>query len=70
MAYKCFGKGFDEMPKEPPETIEIIATNQKAVTQKVYLFLLDPKTIWGYACQPSCKPEAAFMVLKFEPPKS
>ena len=68
--YKGFGQGFDEMPKEAPETIEIVATNQKGVTQKVYLFQLAPESMWGFACQPTCKPEMAFMVMKFEQPKS
>lgn len=68
--YKGFGQGFDEMPKEAPETIEIVATNQKGVTQKVYLFQFAPESIWGFACQPRCKPEMAFMVMKFEQPKS
>lgn len=68
--YKGFGQGFDEMPKEAPETIEIVATNQKGVTQKVYLFQLTPESMWGFACQPTCKPEMAFMVMKFEQPKS
>jgi hypothetical protein len=70
VVYKHFGKGFDEMPKDAPETIEIIAINQKSVSQKVYLFQLAPETIWGYACQPICKPEMSFMVMKFERPKS
>jgi len=68
--YKGFGQGFDEMPKEAPKTIEIVATNQKGVTQKVYLFQLTPETMWGFSCQPTCKPEIAFMVMKFEQPKS
>jgi hypothetical protein len=67
--YKGFGEGFD-VPKEVPATIEIIATNQKSVSQKVYLFQLGPKTMWGYACQPTCKPEMSFMVLKFDRSKS
>lgn len=68
-AYKGLGDGFDVL-KEAPATIEIIATNQKSMSQKVYLFQLGPETIWGYACQPTCKPEMSFMVLKFERPKS
>lgn len=68
--YQDFGRGFDEMQKEAPETIEIAVTNQKGVTQKVYLFQLAPETMWGFACQPTCKPEMAFMVMKFEQPKS
>lgn len=68
--YKGFGQDFDEMPKEAPETIEIVATNQKGVTQKVYLFQLAPESMWGFACQPTCKPEMAFMVMKFEQPRS
>lgn len=67
--YKGFGQGFDEMPKEAPDTIEIVATNQKGVIQKVYLLQLGPKTMWGFTCQPTCKPEMAFMVMKFEKPK-
>ncbi|WP_044616186.1 hypothetical protein [Gynuella sunshinyii] len=68
--YKGFGQGFDQMPKDAPETTEIVATNQKGVVQKVYLFQLGPQTIWGYTCQPACKPEMSFMVMKFERPKS
>lgn len=68
--YKGFGQGFDEMPKEPLDTIEISVTNQKGVTQRVYFFQLGPETMWGFTCQPTCKPEMAFMVMKFEQPKS
>lgn len=69
--YKGFGQeGFDEMPKEAPEAIEIVVTNQKSITQKVYLFQLAPESTWGFACQPTCKPEMVFMVMKFEQPKS
>lgn len=68
--YKTFAKGFDEMPKEAPETTEIVVTNQNGSTQKVYLLQLSPETMWGFACQPTCKPEMAFMVMKFEQTKS
>jgi hypothetical protein len=61
--YVGFLEGFDERSEKPGRVLEIVATNQIDVVQKVYIFQVDGGSIWGYTCQTSCKPEMPFMVL-------
>ena len=63
--FSRFGKGFDMSEVESPaEVLELVATNNESIEQKVYLFNAGQNSIWGFACQPTCKPEMSFMVLK------
>ncbi len=62
-AYAGFLEGFDERSSEPGQVMEIQATNQLDVTQKVFLFGVGRDSVWGYTCQPTCKPDRPFMVL-------
>lgn len=65
-AYMGFLEGFDERDDSAPTVIELAATNQQGIVQKVYFFGVSEDAVWGYTCQTTCKPEEPFMVIVFE----
>ena len=65
-AYSGFLEGFDERDDAAPKVIELSATNQEGIEQKVYFFSVSENSVWGYTCQPICTPEVPFMVLALD----